>query len=254
MKYRSLLLPRLLLLLLATGGVGCQTNNVHESYGIHPDHMGYVPARIAVLNCRLWPTGARFMSLPLSNVKEVVTAEICKKFDPEVLQAFSGQPYMSGFSPNYISKLLEKNNRLGMIDEIDQHWKHQEKDCQKCPNAASFYRHSLQNRDAWKLWLNQFSKEVRYADAVLIPFVMYAKDSKFQDRGLLVAERSARVMLFLIDTNEAALIWSNMREATIPNKAFLSLRDNIEPPEWEMLYKRLFTEDLWQGFPGRQVQ
>src|SRR5690606_35959696 len=93
---------RLLLCLSAGLGIsGCTTTSQSHEFGMQPGHVGYVPARIAIVPCQDWPTGARFASLPLSNLKDIERAALCESFNQFVIEGFTGQPYMRGYSPSY---------------------------------------------------------------------------------------------------------------------------------------------------------
>ena len=81
---------------LGLGTIGCVSVATKTPYGVQEGHLSYVPARIATLNCQIWPAGSRFQSLPLSNVDEQQQAALCTQFDAYVLKSFSDQPYMKG--------------------------------------------------------------------------------------------------------------------------------------------------------------
>ena len=103
--------------------------------------------------------------------------------------------------------------------------------------------------------LNDLSRTVRNADATLVPAVTYVRQRRFEDRGLNIAERSAEIVLLLIDTNNGLLLWSGGRQAQISNQLMASTKSpaTIDYPPWPDLRQRLLIEALWRDFPGRQT-
>lgn len=236
-------------------GISCTHTPKLVPYGTPEQHSGYVPARIAVLPCRTWPNSASFVTRPLTNVTSEDLDTLCKDFSQFVIEGFKDQPYMRGFSPKSTLSLLDAADQGNLLNEFDSHWQHTDKDCQKCTNTSSFYVHSIQNRETWRLWLSSLSKAVRNADAILVPFVYYMYEKNYIDRGLLISKRAAGVSLFLIDTNNGYLLWSGGREAFANNQ--LLVGSNVEQkgswPDWKQVEERLFIEEVWRDFPGRQV-
>jgi len=90
---------------------------------------------------------------------------------------------------------------------------------------------------------------------VLIPLIIHFGVKTENERGLLVAKRSAHVALLLVDTNSGDLIWSGGREAEVVAKAFAAdpQAKDLQAPSQEELQQRLLTNALWLMFPGRQV-
>lgn len=223
-------------------------------YGIQKSHISYVPARIAVLTCRQWPNGARYKAQPLSNAIKGEMEELCKRFDKFVIDGFEGQPYMRGLSPGVVNKLLKRNEKLDLLDQFPEHWRHLAEDCSECEIPPAFYTLSITKRANWQVWLNELSRNVRNADAVLIPMVTYALEGDFDDRGVRTLVKQAGVTLFLVDTNNAFLLWAGGREASVTTRVIEreNVKKELAPPQWETLYDRLFVDDIWKDFPGRQ--
>ncbi len=205
--------------------------------------------------CRTWPSSASFIQRPLSNTSNEDLDQLCRNFGQFVISGFKDQPYMRGFSPQSILKLLERAQKKDLISNFDNHWKHLDTDCQKCLNTPSFYVQSIESRESWRLWLSSFSKAVRNADAILVPFVYYMYQKTYLDRGLLVSKRAAGVSLFLIDTNNGYLLWSGGREAFANNQILVGSTNKQKGswPDWKQVEERLFVEEVWRDFPGRQV-
>lgn len=181
-------------------------------------------------------------------------AELCAKFDGYVLEGFNSQPYMKAFSPKFVVKALDTAKVETADSAINRLWTHRA-DSGSVTNPPAYYVGALVNRPEWQLWLSTLSAAARNADAILLPFILYGDERHYDDRGLQVAERSAGVAMLLISTADGALIWAGGREATVPVKR-LSVGGAAEAavaPPWENVLERLFTEDLWREYPGRQV-
>lgn len=223
--------------------------------GIQPDYISYVPARIGVLNCQRWPDGARYQDQPLSNISQKAFQALCTKFDRFVILGFKEQPFMRGLSPKVVNKILELKKKPNFLSEIKQLWGHKGDACHQCTDPISYYRSSIAPRSDWQVWLNRFSKLVKYADAILMPLVIYGVESSYVERGLNAKAKQAEIVLLLIDTNNGHLLWVGHRRSKVVNKGYEhddTPQDVLLPP-WGSLYERLFTDDIWQEFPGRQV-
>jgi len=247
-------LKRLILIILVMIA-GCTTPTPSREIGMQPEHAGYVPARIAILPCMQWPNGAHYKDLPLTNIKSPAIKEFCKKFDKFVIAGFSDQPYMRGYSPTGVKKAMTKSGKDNLLGEFAINWNHEAKDCNTCTDQMAFYTSSIAEREKWITWLDEVSKSVHHADAILVPYVMYAYERKLNDRGLLIAERAAGVSMFLIDTGTGSLLWAGGRNSKVPNK-LLERRGTVQTlsyPAWDTATDRLFIEELWRSFPGRQV-
>ncbi len=246
---------RIFLFLIACLLVACTSKVPHIEYGLQPDQASYVPARIAVAPCQNWPDGARYKNLPASNASTDDMRQICEHLDKFIVQGFENQPFMRGFSPRNLLRLLQAANQPRLLGELPARWETREDDCQDCANAAAFYRLSIEKRPEWRLWLNNLSKSARNADAVLLPFVLYSYLDNRNDRGLFLARRAAGVTLLLVDTNYGHLLWAGGRRAEVVQQRLIDspVDREIIAPGNEKLFERLLIEDLLKDFPGRQV-
>lgn len=241
-----------ILLLLVSA---CTHDPAPVEWGMQASHTGYVPAGIAILPCQVWPAGARFGDLPLSTAKPDEFAAICAAFDKAVLDGFAGQPYMRGYSPKFVKKLLDGVGKSALLDALPPLFAHGPDSCLDCSSAASFYQRTMPARLPYRSWLIDLSKSVKNADAALLPFVTYAYVRRYNDRGLHIAERAIGVALLLVDAAHGDLLWAGGREAAVPNERLEAAKVHVdlEPPPWEDATVRLFNEDLWREFPGRQI-
>lgn len=224
--------------------------------GLNEAYQAYIPARIAVIPCREWPVTANFKGKkPFDLSDESITGreKICEFVDENVLKGFANQPFMKGFSPKLVLKLIKNTKKEGMLEEISLLWKVDVKKCEACRNAPTVYNVSVKESPSWRKWLNDFSHLVKFSDALLIPFIVDAYEHKYNDRGVLVSERVAKISLMLIDTNNGDLVWSQEKSASVLQQKLPKDSDleYAEYPPWEKLNLRLFTDDLWRDFPGR---
>lgn len=241
-------------ILLPIGLVGCKTTAPEATYGIQESHVSYTPARTLVLGCRPWPTGSFYRGQLPSNFPAAELNVLCQQFDDFVIRGFEGQPFMRGLSPKAVQKALDGANKSQYLGDLVHHWRHLGSECQTCTNPASFYLNSIAARPEWLVWLNDLSRWVRNGDAVLIPFVTYGNQAQYNERGMLVNQRRAGVVMYLIDTEKGSLIWAGGREAEVSNKKLAGSPGAPTPdtPSLEKLIERLFIDDMWRDFPGRQ--
>ena len=154
-----------------------------------------------------------------------------------------------------LSQLPKVPAPLRFIDRLDAAWVHRPEDCSECTLLPSFYAHSIADRPEWLAWLASLASATQMSDATLIPFVVNLTSTRFDDRGQKVARREATVAMLLIDTNNGALIWSGGRKAELLNRTMDPTRsdESLMMPSTEDLARRIFVEDLWKEFPGRQT-
>jgi hypothetical protein len=244
----KLLAPFLLLL----AHFGCTTTSDKAKSGIQTGYAGFVPARIGVFDCMMWPQAAAFQKLPESNLPKEQINKICSSLNDYVIAGFEDQPFMHGISPKIVNQLLEaKGGKIAA--RIEKAWARNAGDCDKCENPIDYYRTSIQKRPDWILLLTELSDTLAHADAILIPMISYARSSQYVDRGLDVAEIRAGTALLLINTSNGDLIWASQRESLADTKRLVS--DKIsgkEPPSLEVLLSRLLTDEMWREFPGKQ--
>lgn len=253
--------PRALIKVLILIGVygpalsSCTTMERQADLGIQVEHDGFVPARIAILPCITWPEGSRYKTKPLSNAKADTLNALCTAFDRFVLEGFSSQPFMKGYSPNFVIKSLTAASKPQHLDLLPKLWAHAATDCAECTNIASFYRASISKRTPWQLWLGETSAMTKGSDAILVPTVLYAWERRYNDRGVLVIERAASAALLLISTASGDLIWTQARSAVVPVRKLEANLNNqeLQPPDWNQVSSQIITEHLWADFPGRQV-
>lgn len=236
-----------------------------KEYGIEEQYKGFIPAKIAVLPCQFWPQAARYKGQRPSSKKLVKASSLCHEFNKEVIKGFSDQPFMNGYTPNAIAKMVSPSKASSDLSKLQEklaaftfeglkYWRHQPSLCDKCINVPSTYEHSFIKNQEWRHWLHEFSRQTQYSDALLMPFILFQNQQKRNDRGLLISERSAQIALVLIDTNNGKIIWSQQKEATANNQNLPKNAEHGFPefPKWAVIYKRLFTKDLWTDFPGKQ--
>ena len=230
------------------------TTPVSAPYGLQKDYLAHIPARIAILPCRLWPQGALFPTQLKTEVPAEQIEKTCAQFDQFILLGFEGQPFMRGISPRVVKALIEKSPKPDLLRELDQLWFRPSQVCEACQHPGSYYNQVIAPRSDWRTWLSTLSRTVSTSDAVLVPMVLSVTADKIDDRGLFYARRAAQVALLLLDSNNGQLIWIGGRQAEVRQP----LKDNKaaplpeQYPPWEELWKRVFVDDIWLQFPGRQ--
>lgn len=244
----------LFLLFLVGHMVSCAHSNEIDAFGIQKEHIAFVPARIAVIPCQLWPAGAPYRTQPTTNFDQTAIDEGCKSIDAFVLEGFKGQPYMRGISPKVVHKLLGRNNQSKLLSELPKLWHQDEDACSNCRNAVSYYKKSIATRGAWQQWLTSFSAAVYSSDAILAPFLLYGQKGRINDRGLMVAYKKVGLALLLIDTNNGRLIWAGGRDVQSNNRRLETDAqvETLTTPNWKQVSSRLLISDVWIDFPGRQ--
>lgn len=242
-------------LLLSLLAPACAHDQPSPVLGMQPGHLGFVPAATAILPCREWPAGARFRDLPLTSAKPDEIKAICADLDAAILAGFNGQPYMRAYPPKSVQKQLEKNGKANLPDDLTALFAHGADSCVNCGSPPAFFEKTIAPRVPFRDWLDQLSKAVKNTDAALLPFVTYAYEKRYNDRGLHIAERAVGVTLLLVGTAHGELLWAGGREAAVPNQRLEAAKVHVdlEPPPWSAATERLFTEDLWREFPGRQI-
>lgn len=220
-------------------------------YGVQAEQLARIPARIAVVPCRDWPQGARFVNQPELKASPEDLKALCEKFDQYVLQGFDGQPYMRGISPRVVLKLLEQSQQPDLLTKIDELWFRPGQACESCQHPASYYREVIAPRPDWRALLTNFARSASQSDALLLPLIIEADKGTLNDRGLIFNFRRARIALLLIDTNNGELIWIGGRETETRLPKEEGAPDTL--PDLEDFYRNLFIPDLWLEFPGRQT-
>ena len=224
---------------------------ISAQYGVQPEQLAKIPARIAVLPCRSWPEGARFIDQATIEIPPSDRQALCQAFDTYVLQGFEGQTYMRGLSPKVVKTLLEQNKEPNFLAQLDELWFRPGQACEACRHPASYYNEVIAPRIEWRTWLVNLSRLTSQADAVLLPLFVTAKQGEINDRGLLFNNRQAAIALLLIDTNNGQLIWMGGRQTE--SLAPKTSSTDTALPDPVTFFKNLFALDLWLEFPGRQI-
>ena len=243
---------------LASCAIRCTTTRFETAQpGIQAGYSGFVPARIAVLPCRAWPDQTSLVSTWHSNVSAATLAELCARVDRFVLQSFVNQPYMNGFTPKLVSKMMRKAGHKDYMSEIDDLWRVQvdTKACNYCAEPSLVYERLISRNPPWGLWLKRLSENTKYCDATLLPLLTNIHEGTADDRGLLEHRRHVSVFLMLIDTNSGRPIWTGKRQSTISSKLIKESTHHKTAafPKWSVVMGNLLTEQLWEEFPGRMT-
>ncbi|MFK7872768.1 MAG: hypothetical protein AB8C84_06290 [Oligoflexales bacterium] len=230
----------------------CNTSSEHR-HGVQEHYHGYIPARIAVLPCLPWPDTLRSSQRGLISAPQKDIAKLCHELNKYVLKGFESQPYLKGYTPQVVQKLLTKSKKPRHLDLLEEVWHYKNKE--KIIQTSSFlqlYNDDISLRAPWIEWLETFSKSTRHADTILLPMIASLDESEEEQRGILSFKKKSEILLWLIDTNNGKLIWSGSRKSAIIRYA---KKDETSPekPTWEQLHTRLLVKTLWKDFPGRFI-
>ncbi len=240
-------------LILTFLGTSCSTTEI--PYGVQSGQIAYIPARIAVWPCTPWPYQTRYYRQTLTNVSTTELSTICTALDAFVIKGFKSQPYMRGLSPQVVKGLLDRAGAASMLQELPEQWSSSRSaSCDSCKNPVDLYHNVISNLESWQQWLSKLSQQVYNVDALLVPFVIYARQGRIDDRGVAKAYYRIGVTLLLIDTTSGRLIWAGGRDAEVLNRN-LDSRDqlqNVKFPKFDQVKERLLVKDIWREFPGRQ--
>lgn len=230
--------------------------SVHE--GVQPSYTAYIPARIAILPCMTWPSTLTFPALKLSNTGPEEATAICQGFDEFVLKGFDQQPFMQGMTPKLVQRLIEQgqaqNPQFLPVEQAIKNLWTGGKACYFCRSIRDYYVQGPAESFEWRRWLHTFSDVNRHADALLLPVLIHSYADTLNDRGLIIARRTASAGLLLISTVDGNLIWAREREAQALREKLQTdpAAGSLTSPPLEALKDRLLTPDLWLNFPGRK--
>ena len=224
------------------------------------NYQAYIPAQIAVFPC-MPKTAVQEEAYPFLKKRrnlDLIKGEslLCEKFDRYVVESFSSQPYINGFTPELTSKLLsEKKSSSTWHKRFQKIWFHSGlKDFSLKPAKAwvGHYEKYVQLLPEWKLWLQEVSEKTGFSDAVLFPLTTRSEQHTFTERGLYGAKRGVELLILLIEVDTAKIVWQQHRY--VSKVSYGQERQGQAAslyPEWNLLYARLFTKVLWHTFPGR---
>lgn len=234
----------------------CSLREPQTDYGIQSDTAAFVPARIAIMPCAAWPATAQWPGRTGIGVSDSDLKKFCEQLDQFVQDGFNNQPFMRANSRRFVQKTLSDAGMLDRLNEISRLWaRAHASECQSCQSPPAYYRQIVSERPAWLSWLAELSSRLKNADAFLFPFISFAYEKSYDDRGLSVAERGLGMVMLLVDTANGDLIWAGGRHAVVPAKR-LDDKRHAEPlayPAWPLAEERILTPDFWRDFPGRQL-
>ena len=227
--------------------LGCTSWHSGPKPGIEPDYRAFVPGQVAILNCSLWPVHSDRVekSVDLQDGVKV----LCAAMNKFVVEGFTGQPYMMGFTPAAVKKLLQRHDSQFM-DKWPQIWQRGIHPSHLDENPLNLYQQYIGSYVKWRIWLNQLSAWTRYSDAVLIPLIADIQQFMGNDRGQKIAVRSASVLWLMVDSNSGDLIWSGSHAAKMVTRQMF---EDEQPgfPDWQKLSFRLLSSSIWAEYPGR---
>jgi hypothetical protein len=249
----------ILLAVLTLLNTQCQTPSPSSAQGIEAGFEAYIPARIAIAPCALWPTPAT--QRQVEKLSAFSTQELCTRFDSFVAAGFEQQPYMSGLAPQLVQELAVAKRQAQWQHEAMAIW---QKSLARCSEegsaAADLYQRCVAASPEWEIWLAAFGRTIQHSDALLLPLIVEVAEQHGDDRGILLSSRRLKLVQLLIATDSAKLIWSRYGEASALNKRPVPIKERSQEvsdadypayPDWPLLHQRIFTPNFWKDFPGR---
>lgn len=235
----------------------CISKKLDYAHNIEPFYISFVPARTTVLPCLKWPKYAYFKNLPMTNFTEKHIQIICNKFDNFIIQGFTNQPYMKGYSPKAVNKILNstKNSNIQLSD-INHLWKSDPLNKGILVSSPiEYYKKIIMPKQEWQKWVYELGIIMNYSDTILIPLILYGYDIQYKERGFDIYKKTAKIIMLLIDTSNAKLIWYGMNEAFTQTQKEINRTSlqPLEPPSLDILIDKLFSNILWKEYPGRLV-
>lgn len=222
----------------------CIQGSIGTDIGIRENYRSYIPARTAVLSCVS-------LESPTNLISEKQRAEFCKSVDLNVLSSFDDQKFMQGYTPSAVESVLKKKKRIDLLKNLISMLSSDFSKCSDCINFSQFYEKNIRTKIEWESLLLEFSKNVFYSDAILIPIIVSVKEEHVDDRGLLLSTRHIDLELLLIDTQKGDLIWNSKKTSSLSEKKLRSPEKYPPYPEWASVINNLLTESLWREYPGK---
>lgn len=182
-------------------------------------------------------------------------AILCKEFDQFVLDGFGSQPFMRGFPPHAVQKLLKRKESVDLLTTLRSLLARAELCSAQCDDLIHFYTR-LAALPEWRHSLLKLSQATQYSDAILLPLLSDLRQEQIDDRGLLIARRSMKAHLLLIDIQSAELIWFNSRYGQQSKSQLRNKGAAVFPafPTWEHVLKQILAVDLlWKDYPGKII-
>jgi hypothetical protein len=220
----------------------CQTRHELQGYGVAKGFEAYVPARIALAPCHLWPAaGEAWVGTNLD--------ELCRRGDQAVAAGFDQQPYLQGLSPALVEQLFVAEQQADWLKRSTKIWSEALIGCPEQSPGPLQYQRCVANKSTWQVFLSSLGTITRNSDALLLPLVITSFEKRWNDRGITNAQRSASLELLLVATHSGELLWSGKGEGTVTSK---QASGDGAYPSWERVYEHLFSPVLWKDFPGRK--
>lgn len=233
----------------------CQTTKTLND-GIQAGYEAINPASIIAIPIFTIPDPSRAATVDPAIIH---TNQFIAKLQEKIMEAFKDQPNINGYSFNAVNNILAKSN-----PDI---WKNMENSlikiasrfhsrdavirstitssCLSRKNFLEFYSFCAATDTVWISQLNQLALRVLNADTALIVVLKNLNSAAKNDLYTL----NAGISILLVDTNNAKLIWGKDKNISImnaPEKKYF--------PTAEELLKAIFTDDFWDGFPGRSLK
>lgn len=225
--------------------LACATTKVPPNpKGVQDGYQSFVPAKIVVLKCQNW--------IPFfdNHEQNSLLPELCPSIDSAIIQGFTNQPYMNGFTPKLVQQMLKKSDLDTHLDDLTAFWKRPVTTSPSSEGLLESYRNFTLPNPKWLVWLHQLSQATGYSDGLLLPLIVWVEESQDTVQGLLTFQRTLKLGLLLLDTNNGNVIWYGERASTL-SQISVNGKESTTFVPWPKLLENSLTEELWMNFPGR---
>ncbi len=184
------------------------------------------------------------------------THQFISKLENKIMESFKGQPNINGYSFSAVNNILVKakpdiwKNLNTNLNNISKRFSSRDpvirsiisSSCLGRKNFVEFYSFCVAPDSIWISDLNQLALKVLNADTALLAVIKNLHSTVTNDIYTL----NGGVSVLLIDTNNAKLIWGKDKYLSLTNPT-----DKKYFPTVEELLNSIFSDDFWDGFPGR---
>lgn len=221
--------------------------------GIQDGFEAVNPASIIAVPVFMLPDPSKSSSI---DPAIVISEQIVTKLQNKVIQSFNDQPNINGYPFSAVAKGIG-TAKPNIWDNLDESMKavaarFNSRDsaerslitssCLSRKNFMEFYSFCLSTNSKWISGLNALAARVMNADTALIAVITDIDSSVVDEQYKIFGSFS----VLLVDTNNGKLIWGRDGYSSLINSP-----DKKYFPSWDELINNVFSEDFWDGFPGR---
>lgn len=252
MYLKNLILRLFVFIIFVTFFNSCQSLKPLNE-GIQEGYEAINPASIIAIPTFVLPDPSKAAVIDPAIIN---THQFIPKLEAKVMESFKDQPNINGYSFTVVNNVIIKeksdvmknmNQRLATISSRFSSRDSSVRSvitssCLSRKNFVEFYSYCVAPDSIWISELNKLALKVLNADTALLVIVKHLDSSSSEDVYVL----NGGISLLLVDTNNGKLIWGKDKFVTLKN----SPEKKYFPTVDELLIS-IFSEEFWDGFPGR---